>query len=67
MRIKILHMYPEISILNPQMRYFHKNVNTDFSKKNAFFWNMRSKNDFLGKRPIDVAYITDSYHNENLL
>ena len=37
--------HSEISIFYPQMKYFFKNVNMEFSKM-AVFWGVRSEIDF---------------------
>ncbi len=42
MRIRSFIGYPEISGFDPQTRYFHENVKTDFSKM-AIFGGVMSK------------------------
>ena len=45
MRIRSFIGYPEISDFDPQTRYFHENVKTDFSKM-AVFGGVMSKIEF---------------------
>ena len=55
--------YPEISILNPQMRYFQKNVNYTFFK-NGDFGGVRPRKLSLNKIGVmDMSYIMDSGKN----
>ena len=55
--------YPNILILNPQIRYFHQNVNFHFSKNVVFFDFWRRKLSFREIGVMDMANMLDSVLN----
>ena len=59
----IFRGYPEISILNPQMRYFQKKYELPFFQK-WWFWGVRPRKLSLNKIGVmDMSYIMDSGQN----
>ena len=55
--------YSEISILNPQTRYFQKKVKCRFFKKRVFWGIWRRKLSLSKIGLVDMSYIMDSGQN----